>query len=180
MRRIINSTNVTLDGLINKMELWHFDYLDDEMSDIVSKDLFACDGLLLGRGTYEVFAQSWPARSNPLADKFNTMAKYVASTTLQNAEWTNTTVLRGDLVEEVTKLKEQPGEDIISYGFGPVARTLLDNGLLDELRLWVHPIVVGTGGPEDMLFGQAATTKLTLVDNKTLGSDVVLLSYRPA
>lgn len=180
MRRIINSTNVTIDGLIGKMELWHFDYVDDELSRLVDEDLFASDALLMGRGTYDVFAKAWPARTNdPMADKFNAMAKYVASTTLRNPAWNNTTVLNGDLVEEVTKLKE-PGDNIISYGFGPVARTLLDNGLLDELRLWVHPIVVGNGDPEDMLFGRASTTKLDLVDNKTLASGVVVLTYHPA
>jgi dihydrofolate reductase len=180
MRRIINSTNMTIDGLIGKMELWHFGYLDDEMSELVAKDLFASDALLMGRNTYDVFATSWPARTNPMADKFNAMAKYVASTTLEDPTWNNTTVLHGDLVEEVTKLKEQPGDNIISYGFGPVARTLLDNGLLDELRLCVHPVIVGTGDPEDMLFGQAGTTKLDLVDNKALGSGVVVLTYHPA
>ena len=178
MRRVVNSTNVSLDGLIGRMELWHFDYVDEEMSTIVAKDLAACDALLMGRATYDVFAQAWPARTgDPVADKFNAMKKYVASTTLTDPEWNNTTVIEGDLAEAVAKLKEQPGQDIMVYGIGPVTRTLLDNDLLDDLRLWVHPVLVGTGEPGDMLFGEVATTKLDLVDVKALSSGVALLTY---
>lgn len=180
MRQIINSTNLSLDGLINKMELWHFDYVDDELSAIVAEDLSGCDTLLMGRHTYDVFASAWPTRSgDAMADKFNAMTKYVASTTLTDPEWNNTTVIEGNLVDAAGKLKQQPGEDIVTYGFGPVARVLLDNGLLDKLHLWVHPIIVGTGEPSDLLFGQCATTKLNLVGNKTLSSGVVLLTYQP-
>jgi dihydrofolate reductase len=180
MRRIINSTNVSLDGLIDKMELWHFDYVNDELSALVAEDLFACDALLMGRATYDIFASAWPARTgDAVADKFNAMAKYVASSTLKDPEWNNTTVIVGDLVEEVAKLKQQPGQDIIMYGFGPVARTLLDNGLLDEIRIWVHPVLAGTGELSDMLFSEGSVSKLTLVGNKPLGSGVVVLSYQP-
>jgi dihydrofolate reductase len=180
MRRLINSTNVSLDGLIDKMELWHFDYIDDEMEAIVAEDLSGCDALLLGRMTYEGFASAWPDRAgDPVADKFNAMAKYVASTTLTAPAWNNTTVIEGDLVEAVRALKREPGDDIISYGFGPVARTLLEHGLLDVLKIWVHPVVVGTGNPADLLFGEGATTKLELVEATPLGSGVVVLSYQP-
>ena len=124
------------------------------------------------------------------------MKKYVASTTLEKADWTNSTVIDGDLVEEVTKIKELPGRDILMFGFGPVARTLLQHGLLDEIRLWVHPVLVGAGSPSDLLFREGNTSRMTpvdtrtlgsggpdsrmkLVDNKTLASGIVILSYQP-
>jgi dihydrofolate reductase len=108
------------------------------------------------------------------------MAKYVASTTRHTADWANTTVLDGDLVQEVARLSQQPGRDILLYGFGPLAQTLLAHGLLDEVRLWVHPVFVGTGRPGNLLFRQDNTAKMILVDTKPLPSGIVILSYRPA
>jgi dihydrofolate reductase len=180
MRRIINSTYVSLDGVIEHPEQWQFDYLDDTTNQFEADQLAASDALLMGRRTYQGFAEAWPSQNGPSADKINTMAKYVASTTLQQADWANTTVIRGDLVQEVAKLKQQPGNDILMYGFGPVAQTLLAHGLLDELRLWVHPVFIGTGGPSDLLFRQGNSARMTLVDTKPLGLGVVILSYRPA
>ena len=139
MRRIVNSTYVSLDGVIEHLEQWHFDYFDD-------------DG----------------------------MRKYVASTTLDKVDWNNSALIEGDLVEEVAKIKEEPGEDILMYGFGPVGETLLQNGLLDELRLWVHPVVAGVGEPGDMLLRQKNTARLRLLDTKAFESGVVVLSYGPA
>lgn len=180
MRRIINSTYVSLDGLIELLDRWHFESLNDATNKIESDQLAASDALLLGRRTYEVFAVSWPSRTGDPADKINRMTKYVASTTLEKADWANTTILQGDLVEEVAKLKQQPGQDILMYGFGPVAHTLLGHGLLDEVRLWVHPVFVGTGGQSNLLFRQGNSKRMTLVGTKPLGSGVVILSYRPA
>jgi dihydrofolate reductase len=171
---------MSLDGLIERMELWHFDYLDDEATQIQMEDIQAADAVLMGRGTYDVFAKAWPTRTgNEMADRFNSMAKYVASTTLTDPEWNNTTVIDSDLVETIAKLKTQPGQDIIMYGFGPVAQTLLENGLLDEIKLWVHPILVGTGNLSDMLFSEGSASKLNLVGNRALGSGVVVLTYHP-
>jgi dihydrofolate reductase len=180
MRRIINSTYVSLDGVIEHPEQWQFDYLDDTTNQFESDQVAASDALLMGRRTYQGFAEAWPSQTGPFADKINTMAKYVASTTLQQADWANTTIIAGDLVQEVAKLKQQPGQDIMMYGFGPVAQTLLAHGLLDELRLWVHPVFVGTGSPSDLLFRQGNSARMTLVDTKPLGLGVVILSYRPA
>jgi dihydrofolate reductase len=180
MRRIISSTYVSLDGLIELLERWHFDYLDDATNQFEWDQLQAADALLMGRRTYEGFAEVWPSRTGEFADKINTMAKYVASTTLHTADWANTTVLDGDLVQEVAKLSQQPGRDILLYGFGPLAQTLLAHGLLDEVRLWVHPVFVGTGSPSNLLFRQDNTAKMTLVDTKPLPSGIVILSYRPA
>src|SRR6266545_7919079 len=134
MRRIVNSTYISLDGLIQKMDVWHFDYVDDEVTAIQSEDQLAADAVLMGRLTYDSFAAAWPTRTgDDYADRLNAMPKYVASTTLKDPEWNNTTVLEGDLVDAVARLKDEPGGDILMFGFGPVAQTLLQAGLLDEL-----------------------------------------------
>ncbi|MGH3679924.1 MAG: dihydrofolate reductase family protein [Natronosporangium sp.] len=179
MGKIINSTFVSIDGVINHMEVWHFDYVDDESHQIALEQLQASEGLLMGRNTYDVYASSWPSRDGELADKINSMPKYVASTTLNNADWNNTTVIKGDLVTEVTKLKQRGG-DILMHGFGPVAHTLMTNGLLDVVHLWVHPHFAGVGGPGDMLLSPGNNTRLELVETRTLRSGIVMLSYSTA
>jgi dihydrofolate reductase len=105
--------------------------------------------------------------------------QYVASTTLDKAEWNNTTVIKGDLVAEVAELKKQGG-DILMHGFGPVAHTLMTNGLLDVVRLWVHPHFAGVGGPDDMLLSAGNNTRLELIGTRTLKSGIVMLSYSAA
>jgi dihydrofolate reductase len=171
---------VSLDGVIEHLEQWHFDYLDDEANQYAWEVLSAGDALLMGRLTYEGFAEAWSSRSGEFADKINSMRKYVASTTLDEVNWSGATLIEGDLVEEVAKLKDAPGEDILMYGFGPVGETLLQNGLLDELRLWVHPVLAGVGEPGDMLLRRGNSAKLKLLDTKPLESGVVVLSYAPA
>lgn len=180
MRKIINSTYITLDGIIENPQYWpSLGSVDDTGVTIQTELLFACDTVLMGRRTYDVFASTWPTRSgDPYSDRINSMAKYVASTTLQEAEWNNTTVIRDDVVAEIGRLKEQPGKDIVQYGFGQLSYTLLGHGLLDELRLWVHPFFLGSGGPQDLLFRNGPRTKLNLTDVKTLKSGVVILSYQ--
>jgi dihydrofolate reductase len=181
VRRIINSTYVSLDGLIEHLERWHFDYLDDASNQFEWDQLAASDALLMGRRTYAGFAEAWPSQTGEFADKINTMTKYVASRTMDAADaWANSTVLGGDLVQEVTRLKQEPGRDILMYGFGPVAQTLLANGLLDEVRLWVFPVLVGFGGPGDLLFRKGNSARMTLVDTRTFDTGVVIHSYRPA
>ena len=180
MRRIINSTFVSLDGMVERLEDWHFDYHDDEASQVAMDDLAACDAMLMGRATYEVYASAWPGRPGDYADGINAMAKYVASRSLEQASWKNTSILRGDLATEVARLKAEPGQDILMHGYGPVARTLLTHGLLDELRLWVHPVLSGGGEPGDLVFRQDTRARLRLVDVRTLGTGVVILSYQPS
>jgi dihydrofolate reductase len=179
MGKIINSTFVSVDGVINHMEVWHFAYIDDESQQIALEQLQASESLLMGRNTYDVYASSWPNRDGVLADRINSMRKYVASTTLGTAGWNDTTVIKGDLVAEVAKLKRQGG-DILMHGFGPVAHTLMANGLLDELHLWVHPHFAGVGGPGDMLLSAGSDTRLELLGTRTLKSGVVMLSYSTA
>ena len=177
MGKVINSTFVSLDGVINHMERWHFDYIDEETDRITLEQLQACTSMLMGRKTYEVYASVWPERDGQYPDEINRKRKHVVSSTLEWAGWANTTVLRGDLVTEVAELKQQPG-DILMHGFGPVAHTLMANGQLDELHLWVHPQFAGLGGPDDTLLRPGPNTKLELTRAHRLGSGVVLLSYQ--
>jgi dihydrofolate reductase len=144
-------------------------------------ELLASDALLLGRVTYEGFAAAWPRRTDEFgfADKVNNMPKYVVSTTLEEPlEWNNSTLIKGDVAEEISRLKEQPGKDISISGSPTLVRSLLQDGLLDELRLMVHPILVGSG---KRLFEDGGDQKaLELVDAKTFSTGVLYLTYRPA
>ena len=128
--------------------------------------------------TYDGFAPVWPEVEGAFADKFNTMPKYVVSSTLEDPEWDNTTVLRGDVIEEVAKLKAQYEGDIVVHGSPQLAQTLIEHGLVDELRLMVYPVVVGAG---KRLFGETSgTRRLQLVDAKTVGDGIHILVYQPA
>jgi len=178
-RRVINSTFMSLDGLTEQLQDWHFQYHDDEAAAVALAALEASSDVLMGRKTYESFASVWPTQTGAYADRMNSIPKWVASSTLTEAAWNNATVMEGDLVTQVAELKEQPGTDIHSYGFGPVARTLLGHGLLDELRIWVHPILSGSGAASDLMFRSMDTVGLTLVDHKPLASGTVILSYEP-
>jgi dihydrofolate reductase len=141
-------------------------------------ETMASEALLLGRVTYEGFAASWPSRDGEFADKFNTMPKYVVSSTLQDPEWNNTTVLRGDVVEEAAKLRQGIDGDVVVHGSARLMQTLLDHDLVDELRLMVFPVVLGAG---KRLFGHANAKKpLRLADSKTVGDGVAILIYHPA
>jgi dihydrofolate reductase len=121
---------------------------------------------------------AWPGRDGEHAGRINKMSKYVASTTLPAADWANTTVLTGDLVEAVAALKEASERNILMHGYGPVAKTLMRHHLLDELVLWVHPMLAGVGAPGDLLLTEGLNARLKLLDVRTLASGVVILSYR--
>jgi len=139
----------------------------------------ASDALLLGRVTYEGFAAAWPGRkgTDPFANKFNSMPKYVATRTLKKLEWNNSHLIAGDLAAEVAKLKQQPGGDIVIHGSPGLIRSLLPSGLIDEYRLLVYPLVLGKG---KRLFDEGSKTKLKLVESRPLGKGVVKLVYHPA
>ncbi|MET8909037.1 dihydrofolate reductase family protein [Micromonospora sp. NPDC004551] len=184
-RRVIASTYLSLDGVIANPHLWMPPYSAEEGRRYALEQLFGSDALLLGRATYEGFAQAWPSMPRDeagFADRMNSLPKYVVSTTLRRADWNNSTILAGDVAKEVAELKQRPGKDILMYGFGRLARTLLDNGLLDELRFWLHPVLVGNGrvADGDLLFRDGGTADLELLGQTELGSGVVLLRYRPA
>jgi dihydrofolate reductase len=179
MRRIINSTFISLDGVIENPQDWPSSDVEDETGTLIQTELlFACEAVLMGRRTYEGFAPVWTTRSgDPYSDRINSMAKYVVSTTLTEPEWANTTVIRSDPVAEIERLKAEPGMDIVQYGFGRLSYTLLEHGLLDELRLWIHPFFIGSGGPEDLLYRDSRSTTFTLVDATVLKTGVVILTY---
>lgn len=180
MRRIIVSTFATLDGVIESPQKWSLNYFDEAAAKFASEQLFAADALLLGRETYQGFAEAWPGRSDEagFADRMNSMAKYVVSTTLtEPLEWGPATLIKNDVAAEVAKLKQQPGQDILIYGTGRLAHTLLQHGLIDEHRLWVIPIIWGSG---KRIFEGMDTTKLELVEAKTLPSGTVILSHKLA
>src|ERR671915_130328 len=159
---------------------WLVPFFDDRLGLYMNRIFDEVDAFVLGRKTYEIFAAAWPKVTDPddpIASRLNTLPKYVVSTTLGAAEWHNTTVLRGDVVAEVTKLKEQPGRELQVHGSGRLARTLLENDLVDELRLLVFPVIVGAGR---RLFPDAGVaTRLRLVDSRTTGSGVAIHVYRP-
>jgi len=180
MRRIINSTYITVDGVIQNPQDWPSSGDDGGEGQKIQNDLlFSCDAVLMGKHTYESFASVWQSRSgDPLTDRMNAMSKYVVSSTLGTATWNNTTVIRGDPVAEIRRLKEQPGGDIVVYGVGRMTHALIANGLLDELRLWFHPFMLGRGGVQDLLFKEGVAARLELADTTTLKNGIVILNYR--
>jgi dihydrofolate reductase len=186
MGRIVVTEFVSLDGVMEapggedfKYKAWSFDFDRGEEGDKFKRDeTLESEALLLGRVTYEGFAAAWPSRDDEFADKFNSMPKYVVSSTLADPEWNNSTVLKGDVVEDVTKLKQEIGGDIYVHGSCQLAQTLIENDLVDELHLMVFPVVLGTG---KRLFGETRDKKpLKLTDSKTVGDGVEILSYVPA
>jgi dihydrofolate reductase len=179
VRRIINSTYISLDGVIENPHLWPSTDPDGGAGERIQTDLLlACDAVLMGRRTYEAFAPVWPTRAgDPYSDHINTMPKYVVSSTLRAPEWNNTHVIAGDPVAEIRRLKQQPSKDIVQYGFGRLSHTMLRHGLLDELRLWVYPFVIGSGGPQDLLYRDSPLTRFRLVDATPLESGIVVLAY---
>lgn len=178
MRRIINSTFVTIDGVIKDPQHWPSLGASDD-GDAQLEVLLGCDGVLLGRDTYHSFASVWQGRSgDPYTDKMNGVSKYVVSSTLDKADWENTTVISGDVVARIARLKDGPGGDILQYGFGRLSHTLMEHGLLDELRFWVHPFFFGRADGDGLLFREGTRAMFDVVGTKTYASGVVLLSYR--
>ena len=186
MGRIVITEFVSLDGVMEapgggedyEHAGWTFEIDRGAEGDKFKLDeTFASEALLLGRVTYEGFAAAWPSVENEFADKFNSMPKYVVSSTLETAEWNNSTVLSGDVVEEVSKLKQEQDGDIVVHGSARLVQTLIEHDLVDELRLMVFPVVLGSG---KRLFGDTSNKKrLRLTDSKTVGDGVAILIYEP-
>lgn len=176
MRKLVESTFVTLDGVISSLEKWGPPYWDDEHDDYAHKLLFAADALLLGRVTYEGFVEAWPSRAGDYADRINSLPKYVASCSVREATW-NATIIRGDVAEEIAELKQQAGENILKFGTGELDRTLITHGLIDEFHLWVFPVLAGGG---QRLIEGIDTTHLKLVDATTFSSGIVVHTYAPS
>ena len=180
MRKIVASFFISLDGVVERPDQWHFPYFNDEMGEVVGAGMASSDTMLLGRTTYEEFAAYWPQQPSdvPPADHMNRVQKVVVSTTLERADWQNTTIIRGNLAEELGQLKNRPGKDIATVGSGTLVRSLLREGLLDELRLLVHPIVVGSG--KKLFDGDTGKVPLKLVESKTFATGVLSLVYAKA
>ncbi|HEY7620026.1 MAG TPA: dihydrofolate reductase family protein [Solirubrobacteraceae bacterium] len=187
MAKIVVTEFVSLDGVVEdpgggedyKYGGWSFEFDRGAEGDQFKVDeTRAATAMLLGRRTYEGFADAWPSREGEFADIFNSMPKYVVSSTLKDPEWTNSTVLDGDLVEEVKKLKEEgPDGDVVVHGSAQLVQGLIEHDLVDELRLMVFPVVLGTG---KRLFGDPGEKKtLRLVDSKVVGDGVLILTYAP-
>jgi dihydrofolate reductase len=175
MRKIINSAFVSLDGVSEDPRAWAI--FDSDSGEQASRALQAYDGMLMGRGTYEYFAEVMPGQTGPYADAINAMRKYVFSATLESADWNNSTIIRDEVVFAVTGLKQQEGRDLIMYGHGRLSQTLLEHHLVDEIRFSVHPVLLG--GPATAAPGNRTTLPLKLTDAIPSPSGVVALTYQP-
>jgi dihydrofolate reductase len=176
MRKIIESTLVSLDGVIGDPHLWTMDYFDREAEKYALELLSTSDGMLMGKRTYEFFAAAFPHRTGEYGEIVNGIRKYVFSSSLKQADWSNSSIIKGEVATEAAKLKSQAGKDLVIYGHSLLARTLLRHHLLDELKLWIHPCFVGHG---KLLFEEGEKTKLKLVAQKALGTGVIVASYQP-
>ena len=180
MRKVVAVELVSLDGVMESPEEWAFSYSNDEMEEANASGMAASDALLMGRVTYEQMVAYWPNQPGgvPMVDYINSVPKYVVSTTLEEPlEWNNSTLIRSNVAEEIARLKRQPGEDVTILGSGALVRSLLRGDLIDELRLMVHPLVLGGG---KRLFEEGdGRQALELVDSKTFGTGVLYLTYQP-
>lgn len=181
MRSLVAGLFISLDGVTEAPDRWHFPYFNEEMGQAVGANMERSDALLMGRRTYEEWAEYWPDETgadDPFADYINGAAKYVVSTTLTRADWTGTTLLTGDTATAIRDLKQQPGKDIAMSGSVATVRWLLTEGLLDELDLLVHPIVVGKGAR--LFTDDMPQVPLELLRSTTFETGVVHLTYAPA
>ncbi|MGH9122569.1 MAG: dihydrofolate reductase family protein [Acidimicrobiales bacterium] len=183
MGKIVLSENVSLDGVIQDptgeegFGRGGWGRIDEAWAKVLTDEALGTEALLLGRRSYEYFARRFPSRSGKWADRLNSMPKYVVSATLEDPDWNNSTVLKGDVVNEVSKLKQKVNGDIVVYASGRLVDTLMEHDLVDELRLMTFPFVVGDG---ERLFGETSDQKpMRLVDTRTVGDGLVLLTYQP-
>ena len=180
MRKLIVAEFYSLDGVVEAPENWTFPYRSEDMAEYTKGQILGPDTMIYGRKTYETFAGFWPTQTENqfgFSDKLNSVQKYVVSSTMKHADWNNTSVINGNVIGAVTKLKQQPGGDIGTTGSVMLVQALLAAGLVDELQLTLHPIVVGHG---KRLFNDGAEMNgLKFVASKTFSSGVVALTYQP-
>jgi dihydrofolate reductase len=186
MAKVVVTEFMSLDGVVEdpggsedfEHGGWSFEISrGDEGDQFKLDETRETEALLLGRVTYEGFAEAWPSRDGEFADKFNNMPKYVVSSTLESPEWNNSTVIQGDVAEQVARLKDDLDGDIVVHGSIQLAQTLLEHDLVDELRLMVFPVALGSG---KRLFGKTSDKKpLRLVDSQIVGDGVAILVYQP-
>ena len=178
MRKIIVSSQASMDMVIDKPQNFVFDYINEEFMDYARGQLFESDALIMGRLTYEGFAEAWSSRAgaDDFADRMNSLPKYVASRTLKEPLTWNANLIKGDMVKEIKKLKEQDGKNILQYGSGELTHTLLEHGLIDEFRLMVFPVAMGAG---QRPFGDNQKISMKLLETKTFSTGVAILHYQP-
>ncbi|MEO8610343.1 MAG: dihydrofolate reductase family protein [Chloroflexota bacterium] len=175
MRKLVVTEFLSLDGVMEN-PAWTFPYWNDEIAAFKGEESTASDALLLGRVTYQGFAAAWPQSTDQGAPYFNGVRKYVVSTTLDKAEWNNSTLIQNNVVDAITKLKQQDGNDIIVHGSATLIQTLMQHDLVDSYRLLVYPVIVGTG---KRLFTEGTAATLKLVEARPLGGGVVAMIYAP-
>jgi dihydrofolate reductase len=183
LRKLIVSEWMTLDGVFDadSMKEWFEPYESQDRQEYIKENVLTSDAFLVGRVTYEMLASYWPNKKNNfagIADRLNSAPKYVVSSTLKKAEWNNSTIIKENLVEEITKLKQQPGQDILIFGSATLVQSLMEADLVDEYRFLVHPIIMGSG--KRFFRDEMVATKLKLVKTKTLNSGVILDCYQSA
>ena len=176
MRNLVVTEFLSLDGVMEE-PAWTFPYWNDEIAQFKGEETSANEPLLLGRVTYQGFAAAWPQRTDDGAAYFNGTRKYVVSTTLDKVEWNNSTLIKDNIVEEITKLKQQDGQDLVVHGSATLVQTLVRHDLVDRYRLLVYPLVLGKG---KRLFQEDTTATLNLVETRSFSSGVVALIYEPA
>ena len=178
MGKIVSNFFISVDGVVEAPDQWHFPYWNDEMEAAVGKGFETTVAMLMGRALYDEWAAYWPtSEDEPIASLFNDMPKYVVSHSLREVTWNNTTIIGGDVAAGVRELKERTDGDIAMSGSATLVRWLLANGLLDELRLLVHPVAVGPG---QRLFEDTPTHPLRLLSQETFATGVLNLAYAPA
>jgi dihydrofolate reductase len=183
MRKLVVSEWMSLDGVFDgdTMESWFMPFQSAGRAAHIKEVIEACDGLVLGRTTYEMLAPYWSAQKNDEqgpAAKLNSMAKYVVSSTLKKAEWNNSTIIKDDVAKEIAKVKKESGRDLLILGSAALVQSLMGSGLIDEYRFLVQPIVAGTGKP--FFKDGMVTPKLALLESKSFDKGVVALHYQTA
>ena len=177
MRNLIVTEFISLDGVIEN-PAWTFKYWNDDIAGFKGEETSGGEPILLGRVTYEGFAAAWPSRTDndPGAPYFNSTRKYVVSTTLQTVEWNNSVLISANVADEIARLKQEDGPDIVVHGSGNLVQTLIRHNLVDRFRLLVYPVVLGKG---QRLFAEGTTATLDLVESRAFGNGVVALIYKP-
>ncbi|MEZ4671102.1 MAG: dihydrofolate reductase family protein [Anaerolineae bacterium] len=180
MRKLIVSEFLSVDGVIEAPETWHFPFVNDEVQAEINAGIHATDALLLGRVTYEAFAPFWPSQANNehgIADHLNKIPKYVVSTTLRSATWSPSTLISANIVAEITHLKQQSGGNIGVTGSATLVQSLMGANLIDEYQIFIHPVVVGHG--KKLFNTMDKSTALKLVSSRIFSTGVALMTYQP-
>ncbi len=176
MRKITLSEFISLDGVIEN-PMWTAPYWNDKIGEFKYAELFSHDALLLGRVTYQGFAEAWPGRTDEqgYSDRINTMPKHVVTTTLDQAAWTNSSLIRSSVLDRIAQLKQESGQDILIFGSGRLATTLMEHGLIDRYNLIVYPVVLGSG---QKLFNDGDQAALKLIESRPFDSGAIALVYQ--